>query len=359
MEQKNKKQTSVRFQSTEPQKTSQVLHELEGILQEWTSTSLGRREFLASLAVLLSACSSAPKTRYREGDNTGQGVKLTVEEERQLTAKVLPDMRKEYPPVQHPGLQRYVSDLGMKLVQSNQLEGRPYTYNFTAVDVAYVNAFALPAGTIFVTAPLIEMAESEAELVGVIGHEVGHVQARHTAERMYQAEKAQGKTLLYTLGGGLLGAAAGYGVGQMACPPKDQKCKQKALQLGALAGAGGGLLIQKFAFMANSREDEMEADRIGFRTSLRAGYDKDRIGAFYAKLLRMEEASKRSKTPILSSLADAMSTHPPSRERVQQMNEMAQTAQQPAGAIVSTPEFSQIKAVASQVAARARDRSKS
>ncbi len=76
------------------------------------------------------------------------------------------------------------------------LRGNPDNYHVTVVDVATVNAFALPAGQVFVTAPLIALAASEAELAGVIGHEVGHVMARHTAERMYVREKEQNKIRL-------------------------------------------------------------------------------------------------------------------------------------------------------------------
>lgn len=333
---------------------NKALIEFENFLKEWTSTSLGRREFLAMSTLLLTACASGPKTRYREGDNTGQASNLTVAQELEMTKEVLPKMKKEYPPVKDPWLQNYVSQLGNNIVAANSLQGSPYNYNFTVVDVPYVNAFALPAGTVFVTAPLMEMAETEAELAGVIGHEVGHIQARHTAERMYKAEKAQSKSWLYAVGGGLIGAVAGYGVGKFACKPKDTKCKNKALQLGAAAGVGGGLLVQKYGFMANSREDEMEADRIGFRTSVNAGYDKDRVGLFYEKLLAMEQKSKKKNVPILSSLQDAMSTHPPSRERVVQMREMASEQQKNPKAIVSTKTFDQARRRASEIAKRAR-----
>ena len=141
---------------------------------------------------------------------------------------------------------------------------------------------------------------------------------------MARAKQEQGKLIGYTVGGGILGGLAGFGLGKLMCPPKDNECLKKATGLGAVAGAGGGFLVQKYAFMANSREDEMEADRIGFRTSVAAGYDKDKVGDFYSKLQKMEESRKRSGGDILAPLADAMSTHPPSRERVNQMNELAQ-----------------------------------
>lgn len=329
------------------QKEAFYLKELEKTLEELISTSSGRRSFIKSMPLLLAACSTAPKTRYREGDNTGQASALTVAEERKMTAQVLPKMRKDYPPLRDQKMQGYISSLGNKIVRANNLGGRPYNYTFTVVDVNYVNAFALPAGTVFVTTPLIAMADSEAELAGVVGHEIGHIKARHSAERMFAAKKEQEKSWAYMLGGGLIGAAMGYGVGTLVCPPKDKECLAKAAAYGGAAGAGGGLLIQKYGFMANSREDEMEADRIGFRTSVKAGYDRNYVGRFYAKLLKMEEDRKRGQNSVLASFADAMSTHPPSRERVQQMNQMA--ASQGGKGKVSSQDFASIRKRAQRI----------
>jgi predicted Zn-dependent protease len=329
-----------------PKNLEQALQALERHLEEWSSTPLGRRAFLAAVPTLLLACAAPQKTRYREGDNSNQETSLTVADEVRMTQEVLPELRKEYPLMNHPGMQAYVSALGQKLVTSNGLAGNPYQYSFSMVDTPQVNAFALPAGTVFVTAPLLAMADSEAELMGVLGHEVGHIQARHTAERMDKAKKEQKKSLLYGIGGGLLGGAAGFGAGKLLCKKDDKKCLQQAALLGAGAGVAGGLLIQKFAFMANSREDEMEADRIGFRTSVATGYHKDHVGLFYAKLLQMEEKSKQTRTPILSSIQDAMSTHPPSRERVAQMNQMAQVESVRVGAKISSPEFEEMRKIA-------------
>ena len=264
-----------------------------------------------------------------------------------MTQEVLPKMRKDYPPVKNPELQRYIAGVGEKIVTANGLHGRPYRYNFAVVDVPYVNAFALPAGTIFVTAPLIQMADTEAELAGVVGHEVGHVMARHTAERMEKAKKAEKKSWLYSVGGALLGAGVGYGLGSLLCPKRDRECMERATMYGGAAGLAGGLLIQKYAFMANSREDEMEADRIGFKTSLKAGYDKNEVGRFYSKLQKMEEERKRKGSPLLAPLADAMSTHPPSKERVTQMQEMQSEAKNSRNAITSTKKFERAKKLAS------------
>ena len=301
--------------------------------------------FPVLLSFILS-CATTEQTRYREGSNVGQQAGLTVQDERRLTAEALPKLKQEYPPAKSPELQKYISDLGMKIVRANNLEGNPYHYNFTVVDVENVNAFALPAGTVFVTAPLIAMTANEAELAGVIGHEIGHVMARHTAERMYAMEQEKNKTWLMAAGGGLLGAAAGFGLGQLLCADGDSACLAKAALIGAAAGAGGGLLVQKFKFMANSREDEMEADRIGFKLAVGAGYDKDKVGKFYEKLLQMEKNAQKGGGTMMKSLADAMSTHPPSEERVKQMNELAANAPARKDPIVSSADYTRIKPVA-------------
>ena len=332
-------------------KNAKALKELDQHLREWTSTSMGRRTFIASMGLLLASCATPDRTRFREGDNSGQDIDLTIDDEKRMTQEVMPQMTKDYPKLNNPDLQNYVSGLGRRIASSSGYEKNPYSYNFTVVDVDYVNAFALPAGTIFVTTPLIAMAETEAELAGVIGHEMGHIQARHTAERMEKAKREQSASWKYALGGGLLGGVLGYGLGRLACAPKDNECLAKATQLGASAGAGGGLLIQKYGFMANSREDEMEADRIGFRVATKAGYDKDSVGSFYAKLLQMEKQNKGQNPQALQRLQDAMSTHPPSQERVNQMNQMASEAPRSSNAIRSTTEFDRMRMAAQRVAA--------
>lgn len=303
---------------------------------------------LVSLALLVS-CAPSTGSRYREGSNVGQETRLTADDERRLTEEALPKMRKDYPPLKNGELQDYISRLGMRIVRANDLEGNPYRYSFEVVDVKTVNAFAMPAGKIFVTAPLIAMASSEAELAGVLGHEIGHVMARHTAERMYVMEKEGGKTWLYAAGGGVIGAVAGFGLGTLICSEDDADCLAKAALLGGALGAGGGLLVQKYKFMANSREDELEADRIGFRTAVRAGYDKDEVGKFYEKLLRMEKTAGETGYPVLKIFTDAMSTHPPSEERVRQMNEMARNSPASKQAITTTPEFNRMKQTASRL----------
>ncbi|MFO7568723.1 MAG: M48 family metalloprotease [Smithellaceae bacterium] len=297
------------------------------------------------IVVINVACAPTSGSRYREGSNVGQETTLSVADEQRLTKEALPKMLKDYPAANNQELQKYISDLGMKIVRANNLEGNPYHYTFTVVDVPDVNAFAMPAGTIFVTAPLIAMAENEAELAGVVAHEIGHVVARHTAERMYAMEKAQKKTWLYAAGGAVVGAVVGFGLGRLICADGDTACQAKAAAMGGVVGVGGGLLAQNYSFLVNSREDEMEADRIGYRLAVGAGYDKNQVGRFFERLLEIEKSANKSGNTVLRSLSDAMSTHPPSEARVTQMNDLA--AADPAGkGTINTAGFNRARQLA-------------
>lgn len=301
------------------------------------------------LVVLLSVSACATeKTRYREGNNEGQKAALTVEEEKNLTKESLAEMKKDYPPAKNAELQAYINKLGQKIVQANKLNNNPYTYTFTVVDVKDINAFALPAGSIFMTAPIIAMAESEAEIAGVLGHEIGHVTARHTAERMYMAKKEEGKTWVFGGIGAALGGTAGYLLSSKLCAPKDLACKAKYTAYGAGAGGVGGLMIQKYGFMKNSQEDELESDRVGFRYAANAGYDKNKVGDFYRKLQAMEEASKKNQNAVMGWVADAMASHPPSKARVSQAEEM-KTLIKTNGGVAVTQEFLRMKKLAQKI----------
>lgn len=305
---------------------------------------------LVSFIVLVS-CTSKTSDRYREGDNRGQEVALTVEEEKKLTREALSEMKKEYPPAASEELQAYINKIGQKIVEANRLENNPYTYTFTVVDVEAVNAFAMPAGSIFMTAPILAMAESEAEIAGVLGHEIGHVTARHTAERMYVAKKEQGKAWVLGGMGAALGGAAGFFLGNKLCDPKDTQCRAKYALYGLGGGAVGGLMIQKYGFMKNSQEDELESDRVGFRYAVHAGYDKKNVGDFYTKLLALEKESKKNQNPALGWLSDAMASHPPSNTRVKQAEEMKSLIKTEGGTTV-TSEFLRMKKLAQELVAK-------
>lgn len=319
-----------------------ALNLLEKDLKQICSTPMGRRSFLTALPVLAAGCASGEKTRYREGDNSGQATSMTVADEKRMTQEYLPQMAKEYPRSKNSYAQGYISNLGRKIAAGSGLEGKPYNYNFALVDAKMVNAFALPAGTIFVTTPLLKTAKSEAELAGVIGHEIGHVQARHTAERIEKAKREQKKGWILAGVGAVLGGAGGYALGKALCKKEDKECLARIAMYGAAAGGAGGLLIQKFAFMANSREDEMEADRIGFKTAMKAGFHSQYVGNFYSELLKMEQAHKRGQNKLMAAFSDALSTHPPSRERVAQQRELSREFAG-RGGVISSREFKKVK----------------
>jgi predicted Zn-dependent protease len=321
----------------------QALIELEKSLKQLNATPMGRRLFLSAVPVLVAGCATTvPQHRQREGDNVGQETSITVEDEKQMAREYIPQMEKEYPPHKDKYVQQHINSIGQKIVRENGLHNNPYQYDFTVVDSKMVNAFALPAGAVYVTAPLIKTAGSEAELSGVIGHEIGHVKARHTAERIDRQEKEKSKTLLYGIGGAILGGVAGYGLGKLICSENDKECLRRVALYGGMAGGAGGLLIQKFAFMANSREDEMEADRVGYKTAMNAGYHPQHVGRFYEQLLKMEEEHKQGQSNLLAPFADALSTHPPSQERVDQQKQLVAEFGSTTG-VISTPQFQKVQ----------------
>ncbi len=277
---------------------------------------------LTILSLLFSSCATS-KTRYREGDNKGQASDLTVTDEINLTKDALKSMAKDYPPTKDRALQRYVSSLGQRLVKVNGLNGKPYKYTFTVVDTPMVNAFALPAGTIYVTKPLLKAVKTEAELAGVLGHEMGHVIARHTAERMTLMNKERTGNLLMTAGAAIIGAAGGYMAAKKLCKKGDKECLLKGTAAGGALFGGATLLVQKYRYMQNSQEDEFEADRLGFKIATKAGYNPHQIGKFYETLLALENKGKKGQNKYLAQFQDAMSTHPPSQKRIDQMRDMA------------------------------------
>ncbi|MCB1171721.1 MAG: M48 family metalloprotease, partial [Leptospiraceae bacterium] len=140
----------------------------------------------------------------------------------------------------------------------------------------------------------------------------------------------------------IIGLILGFAIGRSACPKGDDDCVAKASLIGAGLGAGTGYLISKYAFFANSQEDEMEADRVAFRTSVQTGYHKDYVGKFYEKLYEIE-SSGDDESELFSKLNDAMTTHPPAEERVKQMHELAASVGGGGRGIISTPYFDNIR----------------
>jgi predicted Zn-dependent protease len=180
-----------------------------------------------------------------------------------------------------PNIGGYVAQIGGRLVANSELAGQPFT--FTVLNSPVVNAFALPGGYVYVTRGLVALANNEAELAGVIAHEIGHVTARHSAQRMTQAT-------VVGLGGAILGAALGV--------PQE------------VTNLGSQLYLTSF-----SRDQEYEADLLGVRYLTRVGYDPyaqaDFLESLGAHTEMMAKLSGNGDRP-----PEFLSTHPNTPERV-------------------------------------------
>ncbi len=184
-----------------------------------------------------------------------------------------------------PEIGAYVAEIGGRLVaNSERPRGR---FSFTVLNTDDVNAFALPGDYVYVTRGLIALANSEAELAGVIAHEIGHVIARHTAQRYSRAAATQ-------IGAALLGALAG------------------SQQIGDLAQLGGQLYLSSF-----SREQEFEADSLGVRYLRRTGYDPMAEARFLENMGREKALQdKLARNERQARQPHFLATHPNTPDRV-------------------------------------------
>ncbi|MCK5073916.1 MAG: M48 family metalloprotease [Bacteriovoracaceae bacterium] len=268
--------------------------------------------------------------------NVHEKMNITLEEEMEMTRKILPDIRKDYPAHHNQKLQQYMERIGGRIIRANNLDDNPYKYTFTVADVDHINSFSLPAGVVFITAPLIASVGSEAELAGVICHEIAHITNRHSAKRMYAKKHGIKK-------GGIL-RGAGLGLEKLICKKDDKKCLEKLSLTGGIFVGAEGALVHKYKFMRNSQMDEMEADRDGFKYAIMAGYSKDHIGLFYKKLLGVEKSKWHGKKFAARFFADAVSIHPPSKERVGQMDNMGVVTRQSGKPIITSNDFENARA---------------
>ncbi|HKD13130.1 MAG TPA: M48 family metallopeptidase [Candidatus Angelobacter sp.] len=209
--------------------------------------------------------------------------------------------------VQDPVINEYVNRIGQNLVRNSDAKV-PFTIK--VVDDDSVNAFALPGGFFYVNTGLILAADEEAELAGVMAHEIAHVAARHATRNATRAEFANLLSIPLIFVGGGIGYAAREAVGI-------------------------GLPI---TFLKFSRGFEAEADYLGLQYMYKAGYDPNAFVAFFEKL----EAQEKKKP---GSLAKAFATHPQTPDRIQKSQQEIATILPPREQyIVTTSEFDQVKA---------------
>ncbi|HEV8240859.1 MAG TPA: M48 family metalloprotease [Thermoanaerobaculia bacterium] len=229
----------------------------------------------ALLAVI--ACSTNPATGHKQLNFYSQDQEIAMG--RQYHEQVV----QQIGVYQDRQLQNYVERLGRQLAARSERPDLPWT--FTVVDDPAVNAFALPGGFIYVTRGLVDHMGSEAELAGVIGHEIGHVASRHTVNQLSKQQLTQiGLTLGMVLGG------------------------QQVQRYGDLVNLAGGLVFLKF-----SRDDEAQADELGLRYISRSGYPPQAMGNVFTLLSRVSRVEQGGRLP------QWLATHPDPETRLKLM----------------------------------------
>jgi beta-barrel assembly-enhancing protease len=209
--------------------------------------------------------------------------------------------------VQDPVVNEYVNRIGQNLVRNSDAQV-PFTIK--VIDSDEVNAFAIPGGFFYVNSGLILAADEEAELAGVMAHEIAHVAARHGMRQMTRANWAQIATVpLIFVGGGI-----GYGIYE-----------------------ASGLALP-MTFMKFQRNFEAEADYLGLQYMYKTGYDPQAFISFFEKI-----QAKEKKKP--GTLAKAFASHPQTPDRIEEsQKEIATILPAKAQYIVSTSEFDDVKA---------------
>ena len=211
------------------------------------------------------------------GINKGQFNLVTSDEEVQMGQEFSVEVEKEYPVYKNAEVSAYVQSVGDRIARV--CDRRDIAYHFAVIEKDEINAFALPGGYIYIYTGLMEILDDESQLAAVLAHEVGHVTARHSTERL---------TTMY-----------GYSF-------------IASLVLGDDPNFWAGLAADLFSttgMLAYSRSNEYEADRLGVTYANSAGYDPLGMSELLSKF-QMTERGEPSK------LEEWLSTHPPTSERV-------------------------------------------
>ncbi|QJX46971.1 M48 family metalloprotease [Hymenobacter taeanensis] len=238
-----------------------------------------------ALLLLHSGCSTNPVSGKRE-------VSLVSEEQELAMGKEAdPQVIAQYGLYENEALQRFVQEKGK---QMGAISHRPgLTYQFRVVDSPVINAFAIPGGYIYLTRGIMAHFNNEAQFAGVLGHEIGHVTARHSAQQQTKSTLAQ----------------VGLIAGMIASPQFGQYAEQ--------AQQGLGLLFLKFG-----RDDEREADQLGVEYSSKIGYDAHQMADFFQTLQREQQKSTAEALPPF------LSTHPDPGDRYNTVHQLATQWQQ-------------------------------
>jgi len=213
--------------------------------------------------------------------------------ERKLGEQIMLEVRRDPAYLPDPESTEYLNNLGYRLVAFSP--SRSLDFQFFVVRDPMLNAFALPGGFIGVHTGLVILSQSESELAGVLGHEIGHVTQRHIA-RMIARQK---ETTAMAIGALLLAILAARAGGS----------SSGDLTQAAIMGSQAAMIQQQLNY---SREAEREADRVGFQTLVEAGFDGRGMEAFFARM--------QSGTRLYEGTAPAyLRTHPMTVERISDM----------------------------------------
>lgn len=239
---------------------------------------------LALILAGFALCKYYSNQQFNEVTGETQYVSITPDQEIALGVHSTPSMIQQYGGLHpDPEGQRLVKKVGQHIVQNSDARNTPYQYDFHLLaDPDVVNAFALPGGQVFITTALITQFETEDELAGVLGHEIGHVVARHGAERIAKQELTQGLT------GAAVVASGDYNTAQAA------------------------QMIAGLINMSYGRDQELESDDLGVRFMSQAGYNPE---ALIKVMEILERASGGQRQP------EFLSTHPSPENRVQKIRE--------------------------------------
>ncbi|MBL8671363.1 MAG: M48 family metalloprotease, partial [Alphaproteobacteria bacterium] len=268
-----------------------------------------RRQVLAGGAALAAstALSGCFATNPATGERSFVG-SMDEKSEIQAGAEYHPQVLNEFGgEYDNARVRGYVRDLGMTMASKSERPSLKWT--FTVLNSDIVNAFAVPGGYVYITRGTLALADTEAEMAGVIGHEIGHVTALHTPQRF---GKQQAAGILTTLGAIGVGILTGSG--------------QAAQMAGDIGQTLSGSLLASY-----SREHEMEADRLGVRYLARNGWEPFGVAKFLEKLgndTRLQ-AIMAGKDPAIVEQTHMMSTHPRTSDRVNALSGAARAASAP------------------------------
>jgi len=266
-------------------------HHLEERLYQHKMT---RRDFLW-LASVSTASIALPGCAVNPVSGESQLMLMSETEEIQVDKENSPhQFSADYGTLQDKALNNYVSEVGNRMAAISHRPNMPYS--FQGVNATYVNAYAFPGGTIAATRGILLSMKNEAELGGLLGHELGHVNARHTASRM-------SKTML-------VGLSLNLGLAVMST---SQKYGQYIQLAGLVGQLGAGMLLAHY-----SRSDERQADALGMEYMTKAGHSPQGM----VGLMELLNTMGKHKPNVIETM---FATHPMSSERYQTAKESADT----------------------------------